>query len=195
MRTILIATIAIALLAVGSSASPLHQALAHPAHHHGAAKACHNITGTCLPQGFVCANEEVIPHSQRCNGVEECADGTDEFMCEHKDHSPLPERSTEERQLVQQASCIQCACLAAVVDVVKGSAWFNFARSAGTDFIGLMTGTDAYRGLPCSSVCIFKIKMAFYRKNNVCRGWLCCARQRECMQCSGAQSTANRCYV
>ncbi|WP_394758379.1 LDL receptor domain-containing protein, partial [Flavobacterium sp.] len=39
-------------------------------------QSCHNATGSCQPHGFVCANEEVIPHAKRCDDIEDCADGT-----------------------------------------------------------------------------------------------------------------------
>lgn len=162
-----------------------------------AAKVCHNITGTCLDHGFVCANEEVIPHSQRCNGVEDCADGTDEFMCQHEDDTPLHLREAESRHATEQASCIACTCTAAVLLIAQGNAWFNYARAAPTDFIGLMTGSDAYRGRPCNPTCAHSITMGFYKKTGVCRGWLCCARQRwcnTCLSCCGA-TTATRCYT
>lgn len=162
---------------------------------------CHNFTGTCLDHGFVCANEEVVPHSQRCNGVEDCADGTDEFMCHHENDTPLHLRPAEERHAVQQASCIQCTCTASVHRVVKGQPWFEYAKHAPTDFLGLMTGTGAYAGRNCNPECIFTLLMAFYRKTGVCRGWLCCARQRECVNCNfllgqcSSVTAANRCYA
>jgi hypothetical protein len=165
------------------------------------ASKCHNITGTCLDHGFVCANEEVVPHAQRCNGVEDCADGTDEYMCQHDDDTPLHHRSAETRHAVQQASCIQCTCTASVHRVVRGQPWFDFVKHAPTDFLGLMTGTGPYAGRNCNPNCIFTLLVAFYRKTGVCRGWLCCARQRECVNCDfriggcGTVAASNRCYA
>jgi len=185
MRALLFAAIALTVFAASASA---------------AAPKCHNITGTCLDHGFVCANNEVVGHAKRCNGIEDCADGTDEFMCNHDDPSPLHLRSESERHAVQQGSCAKCTCVVNVQDVVLGDAWFSYGVASPTDFLGLMTGTGAYRGLPCSPVCAFKIKLAFYKKFRVCRGWLCCARQRECVQCNTIKAgctttiTANRCY-
>jgi hypothetical protein len=163
-----------------------------------AGKGCHNITGTCLDHGFVCANEEVIPHAQRCNGVEDCADGTDEFMCQHEDDSPLHLRAPEARHAAEQASCIACTCTASVLLIASGNAWFTYAKQAPTDFIGLMTGTGTYAGRPCNSACAFSITMGFYKKTGVCRGWLCCARQRWCNTCSASccgATAATRCYL
>jgi hypothetical protein len=190
MRALLIAAFVLAALAPSVMA---------------AGKGCHNITGTCLDHGFVCANEEVIPHAQRCNGVEDCADGTDEFMCQHEDDSPLHLRAPEARHAAEQASCIACTCTAAVLQIQWGSAWWQYAVKAPTDFIGLMTGTDAYRGRPCSPTCTWKLTVAFYKKTGVCRGWVCCMRQRWCDACFNTNPAAacvacgatpsTRCYV
>lgn len=162
------------------------------------AKGCHNITGTCFEHGFQCANEELVPHAKRCDGVEDCADGTDEFMCNHDDPTPLAERSDAERHAVQQASCVKCTCPITVLTITSSNAWFPYAKKAPTDFIGLMTGTGAYAGLPCQPNCVTSLLMGFYKKYKVCRGWLCCARQRQCLGCSSTLPctglTANRCY-
>jgi len=190
MRALILAALVVAILA------PSAVSASKP-------KGCHNITGTCLDHGFVCANDEVVPHSQRCNGVEDCADGTDEFMCHHENDTPMHLRSDEDRHATQQASCVKCTCVASVLQITKGQPWFQYANKAPTDFAGLMTGTGAYRGMPCNPVCAFTIKMAFYKKSGVCRGWLCCARQRECTTCDttlGGCTTktpgfTNRCYV
>jgi len=174
------------LLAVAASARPV----------------CHNITGTCLPHGFECISGEVVTHAQRCNGVEDCSDGTDEFLCEHEDHRPLAERTEEERHQFQQASCVNCNCAVTAYQVQSSggtSAWWPYAIVAPTD-LSLMTGSAPYGGKPCRNGCATTITIGFYKKNRICRGWLCCARQRQCIACSGsisycaATSSTNRCY-
>ena len=164
---------------------------------------CHNFTGTCLHHGFVCANGEVVKHEKRCDGVDDCADATDEFMCEHADPTPLHERTHEARHAFAQASCVNCNCEVNVQQISTGNPWWNFAINAPTDPKGLMTGSPSnYGGQPCNHKCTTSLRLAFYKKNNVCRGYLCCARQRECMICSsGGQCPASnnpgwttRCY-
>ena len=200
MRAIAIAAIALVLLAAAPAAATSERDLVGMTK----TKGCHNVTGTCLNHGFVCANAEVVPHAKRCDGVEDCADGTDEFMCHHADPTPLHERPDDQRHAVQQASCIHCTCQASVISVTSGNAWWPYALRAPTDFAGLMTGSLPYRGRPCDTTCAFTILMAFYRKTGVCRGWLCCARQRQCTACNTllsactspvVRSPANRCIA
>jgi len=186
-RTTLLIIVLCALLAVAVS---------------GERKFCHNITGTCLKSGFLCANGEVVPHEQRCNDVEDCADGTDEFMCEHEDDRPLHERTPEERHQFHQGSCARCDCAVNVQSIDDFNGWYAYAKEAPLDPIGLMTGTGQYAGQPCSVQCTKQYLIAFYKKSGTCRGYLCCARQRECQVCHPGSfipacngfTTACRCY-
>ena len=146
---------------------------------------CHNVTGTCLHHGFVCANEEVVHHGKRCDGIEDCADGTDEFMCDHPLRSALHERSEEQRHAFEQASCVKCNCAVNKMTITQSNPWHKFAILAPVDFVGLATGAPtAYGGRQCNPKCVSSIQMTFYKKTGVCRGWLCCARQNQCITCN-----------
>lgn len=169
-KSIAAAAALLALLAVAAVARPV----------------CHNITGTCTERGFECVSGEVVKHAQRCDGVEDCSDGTDELLCEHADHRPLFERTAEEREAMQQASCVNCNCAATSYSVTTSSLWWPYAVVAPTD-VQLMTHAN---GQPCKQACTTEILMGFYRKNRICRGWLCCARQRWCQTCTTAGGCA-----
>jgi hypothetical protein len=167
------------------------------------AKKCHNITGTCFGSGFLCASGEVVPAEQRCNGFEDCTDGTDEFLCEHDNDMPMHLRTPEERHAFHQQGCARCDCVSAVSVIGDFNGWYEYAKTAPTDPIGLMTGSGPYAGLPCNPQCTKQYLMAFYKKSGVCRGWMCCARQRECQICHPGsfipgctgRSPGNRCYA
>lgn len=159
---------------------------------------CHNSTGTCLKDGFHCANKEIVSYAKRCDGVEDCLDGTDEYMCHVDGAVPLHEISHEKREMMMQGSCARCDCLNNVMTITENDAWWQAALEAPTD-TQLMTGS----GRTCGKSCVRKITLAFYKKSGVCRGWLCCVRQRDCPQCKDPAvvgsctdaNVANRCIV
>ena len=199
-----VATTLYALLALAAGATRATDAAA-------AAAGCHNITGTCLPHGFVCATGEAVPHDRRCDGVEDCADGTDEFMCHVEDgHVPLHERPHHARmhalnyapegKISSIPSCVECNCEVNAISIGPNNPWTSYAKVAPMD-VALMakTGPGTHLGEPCHVGCTWIIKLAFFKKNKVCRGNLCCIRQRKCETCfplppCTTATTANRCY-
>jgi hypothetical protein len=156
---------------------------------------CHNATGTCLDRGFVCANEEIVIHSKRCDGIEDCADGTDEYMC---DGSTVPIQSMTPvvRIATTEGSCIKCTCLVGSITIASANTeWFKIALLSPRDFT-MMTDAPAYGNKPCNSVtgATTSIKLNVYKKQNKgCRGWVCCFRQERCVSC-GTGSPSTHCY-
>ncbi len=153
---------------------------------------CHNITGTCLGDKFVCANDEAVPASKRCNGVEDCADGTDEYMCHSPLRTPLHLESEQSRAMHAEASCIKCTCQASLVNIPSTSGWWFHAQRAPLS-INFQTNPSANRNQPCSLSFTTVITIRFNKKNRICRGWVCCAQQDACQTCSGGKLTTNRC--
>jgi len=160
-----------------------------------AAAACHNATGSCTKEHFVCANEEFVPHAKRCDGVEDCADGTDEYLCDQST-VPLFERTVAERQAVIEVSCVKCTCFKGTIQVSTASTgyWWKIALAAPRGFT-MMTDAPNYQNKPCNPTTTTIIKLDVYKKQNKgCRGWVCCFRQESCVTCSTTGTTATHCY-
>lgn len=175
MKTVLIAIIA-ALLVAGSQAY------------------CHNSTGACLHNGkFECLDGSFVTHAQRCDGVEDCKDGIDEFMC--------PKTAPGHHEVHEEASCgPSCACQVSTTVVLSAStSLFNFAVYSPT-WGGLMTGTPVAGRWGCnpSNQATASVSMTWYKKgsdtcvgNHRRRGFICCGRQTACACTSGG--TGARC--
>ena len=148
---------------------------------------CHNATGSCTKTHFVCANEEVIPHSKRCDGVEDCADGTDEYMCEHEHlrNKALSDLTVSQRTAQTEVACIECTCLKGTITVASGNAaWWNIATTAPRDKT-MLTSTPHKQNRPCNPAATAEIVLNVYKKQNKgCRGFVCCFRQEECKSCN-----------
>lgn len=155
---------------------------------------CHNFTGSCLHNGFfMCANEEMIPHSKRCDNIEDCADGTDEYMCDFKP-KPISEMTTAERVATTEVACIKCTCQKGTITIDStNTVWFSIAMKAPRSFT-MMTDAPTYQNKPCNPATTTSIKLNVYKKQNKgCRGWVCCFRQEQCVSCSSG-TTATHCY-
>lgn len=153
--------------------------------------ACHNATGTCIEKGFVCANEEIVSHSQRCDGIEDCSDGTDEYMC---DYLSTYKPSFTERLANIETSCIKCTCFKGTITIQNtNTLWFKIAITSPRD-LTMMTNAPTYQNKPCHPTQTTSIILNVYKKNNKgCRGFVCCFRQENCASCSsGTPST--HCY-
>ena len=160
-----------------------------------ASAACHNATGSCTATAFVCANDEVIPHSQRCDGVEHCADGTDEYMCDQAP-TPLFELAPSERNAITEVSCVKCMCFKGTITIANGATpWAKIARDAPRDR-QMMTDAPSKGNPPChpSTSNTASIVLNVYKKQNKgCRGWVCCFRQQSCT-CAGSFTSAFHCW-
>ena len=128
-----------------------------------ASAACHNATGSCTPNAFVCANEEAIPHAKRCDGVEDCADGTDEYMCDQA-ATPIWDLKVEERTAITEVACVKCTCPKGSITVTSGSlaVWWNLAKAAPRD-MRMLTDAPTYQNKPCSTTFTTSIQLNVYK--------------------------------
>lgn len=156
---------------------------------------CHNATGSCTHHGFICANEEIIPHSKRCDYVEDCADGTDEYLCDHSSKS-IHSLSPSYRNAITEAACVKCTCRIGSITVTSANtAWFKIAITAPRDFT-MMTDAPSYQNKACNPAtgATTSIQLNVYKKQNKgCRGFVCCFRQEKCVTCGTGTSTSH-CY-
>lgn len=165
-----------------------------------AAASCHNATGSCTSEHFVCANEEMVPHAKRCDGVEDCADGTDEYMCDQRADRPLVDMTESERNAVTEASCIYCTCYKGQITVSSG-AWLKIGLTSPRDMT-MLTDAPTKQNKACYSSCTNSVLLNVYKKKNKgCRGWVCCFRQQSCVTCAtsggpcvGTCTTATHCW-
>jgi len=154
---------------------------------------CHNATGSCTKTHFVCANEESVAHHKRCNGVEDCADGTDEYLCDQAP-TPLMSLAPAERNAIMEVSCIKCTCKKGTLTINQvPAAWWQIALKAPRDFT-MMTDDNTHSNTPCNTAKSAQILLNVYKKQNKgCRGWVCCFRQQQCSSCTGGGTIAFHC--
>jgi hypothetical protein len=164
------------------------------------AHTCHNSTGACHHNGkYECADGSTVPWSKRCDDVEDCADGADEFLCPHR------MGKGEAADMHELMNCgPTCACAGATVVVASTSPFFQQALYApvwdGGAAGNLMTGTPVNGLWGCNTAAgkTVSVTMIWYRKGSVnCvgntrrGGFICCGRAIKCT-CGGG-GTGNRC--
>ena len=149
---------------------------------------CHNSTGACHHNGkYECADGSAVPWAKRCDGVEDCPEGGDEFSC--------PTHGFKE-----QASCgPTCNCGVSVTDVVSTSPYYQMSLYApqwdGGTRGNLMTGTPVRGMWGCNTVALktSAVRMMWYKKggselatpacvgNTRRTGLVCCGRAIACI--------------
>lgn len=148
--------------------------------------ACNNSTGSCTEQHFVCANDEMILHKYRCDGVEDCSDGTDEYLCE---------KFTGNRLAMIEVSCIKCTCFKGTITITPSTsaAWRSIAFKSPRDST-LLTSASTYQNAPCHPSFTDTLTLNVYKKQNKgCRGWVCCFRQEYCNACNSGRLPTRNC--
>lgn len=153
-------------------------------------ESCNNFTGTCTENNFVCANEETVPHIKRCDGIEDCADGTDEYMC----HAPKIYSTIHVRNALVEVSCVKCTCKKGSITIENtNTQWFKTALVSPRD-LTMLTKAPAQQNKPCNPLGTTSIILNVYKKQNKgCRGYVCCFRQEMCSVCTIGTSGTN-CY-
>lgn len=133
---------------------------------------CHNATGACDRSKYICANGYIIEHNQRCNMIEDCSDGSDEFLCDFIGHQSIFDSDVVALRLaILEVTCVDCVYYTNFITIHKSNKlWYDNAKLFPFDYYK-RNNNNNNNNTEYTTVGVYKKKKKL--KNNT----VCCYRR------------------